>query len=148
MCPPCGNDAAGIAAQDVNDNDGNALQETDGENAVFALTIFASLEYWAIEYALSIAKIDVVFCEVQQPLAFIPLEEHVPVPRWSRRLRMYNMYTPADGLSSVLGSPVQQRGQDPAFVLRGWGTRLKKFPRRGSSGRFADKSPQGRNAHI
>jgi len=40
------------------------------------MTAVNSLEHRPVKYSFGIPKIDVVFCEVRLPLAFIPLERH------------------------------------------------------------------------
>jgi hypothetical protein len=40
------------------------------------MTAVNSLEHRPVKHSFGIPKIDVVFCEVRLPLAFIPLEKH------------------------------------------------------------------------
>jgi hypothetical protein len=76
MCPPGRNNSPPLAAHHVDNYDFDVFHETDGQSAIFAMTAASSLEHRPFQHSLRIPKIDVVFCEVRLPLAFIPLEEH------------------------------------------------------------------------
>jgi hypothetical protein len=76
MCPPCRNNSPPFAAHHVDHYDLNVFHKTDSEGAVFTMSAADSLEHRPVKYSFGIPKIDVVFCEVCPPLAFIPLEKH------------------------------------------------------------------------
>ena len=76
MCPSGGDDSPLSAACNVDDYDFYVFHETDSEYAVFSVTAIHSLKHRPVEHPLGISKVDVMFCEVDLPLAFIPLEKH------------------------------------------------------------------------
>jgi hypothetical protein len=79
MCPPRRNLSPPFAAHPIDHYDFNVFHKTDREYAVFTTAAVHSLEHRPVKYSLGLPKIDVVFCEVRLPLAFIPLE-CIPAP--------------------------------------------------------------------
>jgi hypothetical protein len=79
LCPPRRNHSPPFAAHPIDHYDFNVFHKTDREYAVFTTATVHSLEHRPVKYSLGLPKIDVVFCEVRLPLAFIPLES-IPAP--------------------------------------------------------------------
>jgi hypothetical protein len=75
MCPPCRNNSPPFAVHHVDHYDFNVFHKTDSEYALFTMTAVNSLEHRPVKHSFRIPKIDVMFCEVRLPLAFVPLDK-------------------------------------------------------------------------
>jgi hypothetical protein len=92
-----------LAAHSIDHYDLNIPHQSDGEYAVFTVTMLRSFEDPPVKSHSRILEINEVLCEVGFPFAFVPFEEHSkPLIDGRTTMRTYRVYRYYRGLSKYL----------------------------------------------